>query len=49
MLELLAAPALAAGIVSILAWNVRAGLVTGALLLCAELGVISGATLWGWT
>jgi hypothetical protein len=28
MLELLAAPALAAGIVSILAWNVRAGLVT---------------------
>ena len=48
MLELLAAPVLAAGIVSILAWNVRLASSRGALLLCAELGVILGATLWGW-
>ena len=49
MLPLLAAPVLAAGIIWILAWNPRAGLKVGALLLCAELLVILGATLWGWT
>jgi hypothetical protein len=39
--DLFITPAILAVIVGILSWNARAGLVVGALLLCAELAVLA--------
>jgi hypothetical protein len=39
--DVLVIPAILAVVVGILAWNARAGLIVGALLLCAEMAVLA--------